>query len=197
MNSIIEDMKKIRTRTEIPLFLSTHGLNRRLFEIGVRFAYNAEQLLSCNPEILVLVDHYRDTSNMEQQDTNLKQDELDKIYTEAYRRFLPEKSVRLYRGTSKMASSAFPLMWFDYGYVDDDHSEKGSFESMCNWWPKVRQGGIMAGHDYIVKKAKAGTTFGVVAAVKRFMKEKKIPPECFHCTEYEHQSWFIYKIDGE
>jgi len=197
MNSVIQDMKQIKTRTEIPLFLTMHNLNRRIFEIGVRFGYNAEQLLSCNPEILVLVDHYRNTGIAEQQDTDLKQDELDKIYTDTYKRFLFEDCVKIYRGLSKTASTAFPSLWFDYGYVDDDHSEKGCFESMCNWWSKIRQGGIMAGHDYIVKKAKAGTTFGVVSAVQKFMELKNIPQECFHCTEYEHQSWFIYKLDGE
>ena len=33
-------------------------------------------------------------------------------------------------------------------YVDGDHSYVGAMQDMRFWWPKVRHGGVLAGHDY-------------------------------------------------
>jgi hypothetical protein len=35
------------------------------------------------------------------------------------------------------------------------------------WWPKIRPGGVLAGHDYLDGEIAAGT-FGVKSAVDRF-----------------------------
>jgi hypothetical protein len=36
----------------------------------------------------------------------------------------------------------------DYVYVDARHDYCGALEDIAAWWPKLRPGGIMAGHDY-------------------------------------------------
>jgi len=40
---------------------------------------------------------------------------------------------------------------FDFIYVDARHDFKGVYEDMVAWWPKLRDGGIMAGHDYVTQ----------------------------------------------
>jgi hypothetical protein len=190
-------MKRIETRTSIPNFLMKHGLNKRICEVGVRYAYNLEQLLRAQPEILIGVDHYAVTDNPAQQDSGLSQQTLDALYREIFLRFLSEPTVKIYKGTSKDAAAAFPINWFDYVYCDDDHSKPGALDTMRNWWPRVRQGGIFAGHDYIDANAVNGVEFGVIPAVAEFMKEKDIPPEHFHATNVGYCTWMIYKMDGE
>ena len=37
----------------------------------------------------------------------------------------------------------------DFVYVDARHDYKGVLEDLRLYWPKVRQGGILAGHDYL------------------------------------------------
>lgn len=197
MYHILESMKQITSRSEIPNFLIKNQLNKRICEVGVRYAYNLEQLLRANPELLVAVDHYAVTNLPGQQDSGLSQKELDELYKQIFLRFLHEHNVKIFKGTSKNAASAFPINWFDYIYIDDDHTEEGAYESICNWWPRLRQGGIFAGHDFIHANSVQNTSFGVIAAVKKFRKEKNIPINHFHNTEIGYRTWMIYKLDGE
>ena len=37
---------------------------------------------------------------------------------------------------------------FDYVYIDGDHSYDGAATDIADYWPLVREGGIMAGHDH-------------------------------------------------
>ena len=37
----------------------------------------------------------------------------------------------------------------DFVYVDALHDYKGTLRDISMWWPKLRTGGVMAGHDYI------------------------------------------------
>jgi len=38
--------------------------------------------------------------------------------------------------------------FFDFVYIDADHSYKACMDDLKAWFPKVRKGGIIAGHDY-------------------------------------------------
>lgn len=37
---------------------------------------------------------------------------------------------------------------FDFIYVDARHDRLGVLEDLQAWWPKLRRGGLMAGHYY-------------------------------------------------
>ena len=195
--SILEEMKKIERRTEIPAFLKRNCLNGNVCEVGVRFAYNLQALAAAQPNLLVGVDHYNVTRKVEQQDTGMNQPKLDEEYGKVFQRFLTSPNVKIFRGTSKQAAFLFPLFFFDYVYVDADHSYEGSYQDMVLWWDRVRQGGVMAGHDYIDTESKAGTPFGVVRAFAEFLKLKKIPAKFTHITQEGHKTWMIFKPDGE
>jgi hypothetical protein len=43
-------------------------------------------------------------------------------------------------------------LYFDYIYVDARHDYKGALLDIVQWWPKLKVGGIMAGHDYMTQK---------------------------------------------
>eukprot|EP01041_Mallomonas_annulata_P001864 gene1864-3615_t len=42
--------------------------------------------------------------------------------------------------------------YFDFIYVDARHDYKGVLQDITDWWPKLKAGGIMAGHDYTEQK---------------------------------------------
>ena len=190
-------MKSIQRRADIPLFLSQYGLNRRLCEIGVRYGHHLESLRSCRPDLLIGVDHYQVTDNSAQQDTGMPQSKLDEIYRDVMIRFLYVPEIKIFRMTSDLAGFLFPHVHFDFVYIDADHSEKGAYQDIELWYKKVRQGGILAGHDYIDTKSRNGVEFGVVRAVQRFLTEKKIDASCFHHTKEGYRTWMIYKTEGE
>lgn len=195
---LLKDLKQIEYRTQIPAFLKKHNLNNNIAEIGVRFGYNFQQLISCKPKLAFAIDHYRCTDNPAEQDTNLTQEQLNKIYADVFKRFLYNSAVRVIRENSLKALAFFEPYSLDYVYVDADHSYKGALRDIEHWWNKVRQGGILAGHDYIETEAKNGVEFGVIKAVKKFCNDKKIDMnKYFHNTKHGYKSWLIYKNDGE
>ena len=63
----------------------------------------------------------------------------------------------LIRATGLEASAHIPDGYLDFVYIDGDHSLEGIYNDIYAWTPKVRQGGIVAGHDY-----KDGPMSGIV-----------------------------------
>jgi len=59
----------------------------------------------------------------------------------------------------------------DFVFIDGDHSYEGVLRDLISWWPKVRKGGLISGHDYGGKGDRTGR-FGVKKAVDGFFKEK-------------------------
>jgi hypothetical protein len=58
----------------------------------------------------------------------------------------------------------------DFVYIDADHDYEHCKQDLEAWFPKVRHGGLVAGHDYLnwTKEEGAGCEFGVKAAVDEF-----------------------------
>jgi len=55
---------------------------------------------------------------------------------------------QLYLGDGFEIAKQFADGFFDYVYIDDDHNYEGVCKSIAAWWPKVKQGGFFAGHDW-------------------------------------------------
>jgi len=45
-------------------------------------------------------------------------------------------------------STDFSLPFADFVYIDGDHSYEGVTADIEHWMPKIREGGILAGHDF-------------------------------------------------
>jgi predicted O-methyltransferase YrrM len=56
--------------------------------------------------------------------------------------------VQIIEEDSKTAHRHFPDGSFDFIFIDADHSYEGVRADITNYYPKVRKGGILAGHDY-------------------------------------------------
>jgi len=54
----------------------------------------------------------------------------------------------LVKATGLEVSSEIPDGYLDFVYIDGDHSLEGIFYDIYAWTPKVRTGGVVAGHDY-------------------------------------------------
>lgn len=58
----------------------------------------------------------------------------------------------------------------DFAFLDDDHSYDGVTLSLRSWYPLIRPGGILAGHDYGHPRNARGL-FGVDRAVSELLVE--------------------------
>jgi hypothetical protein len=88
-------------------------------------------------------ENYVDSVNFAQETHNL-------IYKEALEKMArwKDKIVVLKNWTSE-ARHAVPDGSLDYLYVDARHDYCGVMQDLVQWWPKVKVGGLICGHDYV------------------------------------------------
>jgi|GEM_PF-643433 len=72
------------------------------------------------------------------------------------------------RSNSVDAASTFDDGDLDFVFIDADHSYEGCSADIAAWYPKVRAGGLMSGHDYSNTDFPC---FGVNQAVDEFITE--------------------------
>lgn len=185
-------------------------------EIGVqagKFAsYNMERWPSCKKYVLVDVwahqveGHYKDFANS-------NNTEQAAFYREAMDRLAPWKEkITVCRNFSTVCAPQFPDAYFDFVYVDARHDYQSVFEDLVAWWPKLKVGGIMAGHDYLFADElgsfpdgadwalnydgtrNAGSVRGAVSDF--FMSDDSVPTDHYRqvvSTYKEYASWMVRK----
>ena len=96
--------------------------------------------------------------------------------------------------TSLEAVNLVPDGRLDFIYIDGDHSEKGATDDIIAWYPKVKVGGVIGGHDYFSGHP------GVMAAVTKFAKNNGIeiktsaaPAPFSPCCMEGTDDWYFVK----
>jgi hypothetical protein len=167
----------VPSRNEIPAFLNARGLHGRGAEIGVKTGkysahlvrhWRGRQLISIDPWFSADPDEYVDRSN-------ISQEEFEALYLKTKERLAPFGTrSEIWRMTSVEAASAVSDASLDFVYIDARHDYESVKEDLAAWYPKVRPGGIIAGHDY-ADGALVHGDFGVQTAVDEFFAEKQLP----------------------
>lgn len=157
----------MKTRDEFPDWLASRGY-LRMAEIGVAAGSFARQILSRWAGAYTMIDAwahlphgYTDIANVP---TAEHEQNLNKARAVAAE-FAPR--VQLLRLLSVEAAKCFPDEYFDVVYLDANHSYEAVFADLTAWARKVRQGGAIAGHDYLDGVRPEGV-FGVKRAVSDF-----------------------------
>lgn len=60
----------------------------------------------------------------------------------------PLERIAIMRMNSAKAAGAFTLGEVDFVYIDADHSYEAVARDLQAWVPRIRRGGLIAGHDY-------------------------------------------------
>ena len=80
--------------------------------------------------------------------------EHDQMFVEAERMFIERTkdvpNIIKIKKTSVMAAKDFPDGSLDAVYIDAEHDEDSVREDIKTWRPKIKPGGILSGHDYIL-----------------------------------------------
>jgi len=118
-------------------------------EIGTERGLYAEVLCQANPELkLYCIDPYRAYPGYRE---HTSQNKLNGFYDEAFSR-LRRYDVEFLRMFSTDAAVGFDNSSLDFVYIDGNHSLLHVIQDLHAWVPKVRAGGIVAGHDWIRRK---------------------------------------------
>lgn len=199
------------TRADLPHVLAQLGLatpNSMGVEVGVQRGEFASYILSRWPGHIALVDpwrwlpSYRDAAN------------YDNTIQDAFRN---ETIVRcnaagpgrfsIVRELSLEASLLFAGSNRDFVYLDADHSYEAVKADIAAWWPAVRGGGVLAGHDYIAdgyyepgslkpsaEYREGMSEFGVIRAVTEFSAREGLQVWVTNpVTDGGWASWLVVK----
>ena len=148
-----------------------------LCEIGVFCGEFAEKLLETSPSKLVLIDPWQGVVGSGDVDgNNYVNYDLEKVYEKMVLASQAIPAIELRRGFSWNELQKYPDNYFDFIYIDGDHSYVGCKMDLTLAYQKVKPNGILAGHDYEMnfEKAKNNYNFGVKQAVDEFCLEKNL-----------------------
>lgn len=170
-NVTLSDVQFIRDRRDIPELLRRMNA-QRIAEVGVCECTHFRNLIT--PESIVhavAVDIWQETGIRSHNDCLTPQHELERMYRQAMKLAEEDHRVEVVRDYSPLAAERFPDGYFDFVYIDDDHTEEGVTISLNAWWPKVRPGGVIAGHDYF-EYTFGKVKFGIIPAVTKFRADR-------------------------
>lgn len=178
---IIAAAERASTRSliEIPnlgrddLAVLFHELGFRMgAEIGVEQGKYAEVLCRSNPGVaLHCVDAWKAYRGYRE---HVTQSKLDGFYLAAQERLATFK-VAFHRAFSVDAAKTFADGSLDFVYIDGNHRLDHVIADLHAWVPKVRQGGIVSGHDWCRRK-QSGYAVHVVEAVTAYVQAYHIAP---------------------
>jgi hypothetical protein len=171
-------------------FIKHCNLSGTGIEIGVQSGNYARKILEYSNLHLILLDAWRHIEGYPDK-ANVSTDHHLMLMNNTLKHLIPEFENRftLIREFSEKAATFFPDNFFDFIYLDADHSEKFVYAELHRWWPKLKQGGLIAGHDYVNLKDEYND-FGVKTAVDNFFGEKNIPVSV---VDIQFPTWYVYK----
>jgi len=118
------------------------------------------------------------------------------------KKYIDENRAVMMRMTSTQAALYFKKETIDFCYIDGDHSLEGVYADIKAWLPKIKVGGIIAGHDY-----KDGPRSGITGYNGGQLDYKIKTVVDYYCQRYGHKLnitggrilswWFVKNIQTE
>ena len=125
----------------------------RAAELGVLHGSYARDTLQRWPSAVeyVLVDLWAPQENYVDL-ANAAQDVQDKRMNEAIENTRHWSSkIRICRNFTTVCAARYSDEYFDTLYVDARHDRLGVLEDLEAWWPKVKNDGLICGHDFVAQ----------------------------------------------
>jgi predicted O-methyltransferase YrrM len=175
----------LESREDFPILIRQMGY-KRICEVGVHKGVFLSVLSMADPDHLVGVDVW---DKYDEEAYSHHPDHYHKVYphdmNKVWREDVQKWAKDVYFKTdiivdfSVEAAKQFEDGYFDFIYIDANHTYEGVTADLESWYPKVRKGGMIAGHDYLNygwdgKKITMYCREGVDDFVKKHNKEKDI-----------------------
>lgn len=204
-------LKPLKHRNELGGLLEEHGLKSGI-EIGVKQGDFAKELLddwkTCEKYHLVDLwakqENYKDIANVDNSThETFYQEAKDKLESHHQGPAGGEK-IEFHRMLSTEAAKKFEKESIDFIYIDARHDYCGVKEDIEHYWPILKPGGIMAGHDYNENSEIRGQDWGlcgdgtrnelaVKGAVNDFFLPKGLTISVTYYRERNFMTWMVQK----
>ena len=153
----VQNMVSLKDRIELLKHLPTNAV---VAEIGVNEGDFSQQILSvCTPQKLVLIDVWASKRYHGGLFENVKN---------RFATAVKNGTIEIIRDLSFGAIASCEDRFFDWVYLDTDHSYATTHRELELLRLKMKPGGIIAGHDYIIGNWNGGVRYGVIEAVREF-----------------------------
>ena len=126
-------------------------------EVGVWKGYLSSEILKHNPLKLHLIDPWK-TQDVIDRCYSINQKKLNKIYEKVLNKFGKLSNVEIHRDFSTNVS--FSTQYFDWVYIDADHSYDAVKKDLEFYYPLVKKRGYLCGDDYGLWSNKPKKGFG-------------------------------------
>lgn len=149
-----------------PLFLQALGHTGTAVEVGVAEGNYSKVFLNLWPGKYVMVDRWCHIEGYDDVMNGPDSEHEERFRQAAAVAAQHAGRVQMLREDSLTAARKFHDRSLDFVYIDGDHSYAGCRRDILAWAPKVKVGGVLAGHDYYnlppfeVRKAVAVTCGG-------------------------------------
>lgn len=185
----------INHREELHQIINARGYKIGV-EIGVEVGGYTEYLLKNTDAFIYGVDCWQHIDGYIDV-ANIPDDQHQKNMRTAFERLAPfinQGRCQLIKGFSVEFAKEFKNGSVDFVYIDANHSFPEATKDIFTWDPKVKEGGMISGHDYLEGFYLVGnelSEFGVISAVNEYLKDKQYR---LYTTYNElFPSWYIIK----
>lgn len=167
-------MRDLDHREDLPFLFNELGLTGKGVEVGVlRGEFSRHILQYWKGQKLYCIDAWRHLDgviDINNPDHNGHLNNLAEAFKALYGL---QNRATLIRELSGEAADLFPNKSLDFVYIDAAHDFKNVCQDLQTWAPKVKPGGILAGHDYLNGTFDCGV-FAVKQAVDEWAKEHAV-----------------------
>lgn len=166
-------MRNWRARTRFLMKMPKNGI---VAEVGVAAGEHAKLIKEISdPERMYLIDPWVMANNPNYRSDVMKlisDDGVDILEEGGFDVNIHTDDIVAMKEYSVSASKKFPSEFFDYVYIDANHSYEAVKEDIEHWYPKVKTGGYISGHDYRHGgRSKRSARYGIIQAVHEFIEE--------------------------
>lgn len=141
-------------------------------ELGVAFGHNFFDLIYplSKPKEAHLIDkwEYRFKRDGSPAPNSFSETKEAKLFNNVTERAKECPEVEIHNGDTVEVMNTFPDNYFDWVYVDADHTYKGCMRDLIVCDKKIKKDGYIAGHDYEIYMPEKDRRWGVKKAVDDF-----------------------------
>ena len=185
--SHIENARLVMDRSTLISKLPKGGV---VAEIGVEQGDFSREIYDiAQPTMLHLIDKWGDPDRYH--------DGLKLVVESKFSSEILQGRVEINVGDSRDVLRQFPDSYFDWVYLDTDHTYEITVNELHVLESKIKPSGYICGHDYCVGNWTAGLRYGVIEAVHQFCVEKNF--ELIWLTRESHgfESFAIRRISNK
>ncbi len=179
----VKNCKLLLNRDEL---ISQIPKNSIVAELGIDRGDFSQKLLDViNPQLLCLIDMWG---------TNRYGKDKADLINDKFKSQIKNESIKVFRSDSVTAAENFQSSYFDFIYIDTDHSYETTIKELRAWKTKMKEDGIIAGHDYMMGNWQKTLRYGVIEAVHQFCIEDNWQLIYLTADQTENLSFAIKRI---